>query len=255
MGESRAATIRTRSWPRLAAWLTASVALAAPVLSLETTAELGLQSAYLWRGIVVSDRPVLQPAVTVEHGAFSAGLWANIDLTDANGSAHEVSEVDAWAALTVAARRTELTLAVYDYAFPHGDAPSTVEFWAVAAFDTLLSPTVTIVRDVKEVRGWYVLVSASHAVGVLAAGGSDGLAVTVAVGHGDADYRRGYFPDVDASGITDLQLRLDLPFSLGRGTLNLNAQLTSFLEAEIRRQGFESNDSKLSGGLTYSLSF
>jgi len=59
--------------------LTAGSARAQPSL----TADLGLNSQYIWRGVTSTNRFVVQPTLTltlpVRGLAFSAGAWGNIE--------------------------------------------------------------------------------------------------------------------------------------------------------------------------------
>lgn len=248
-------TAETPGGRRLCARLAVAALAAAPAVAAEPTVEVALLSAYVWRGMAVSDRAVLQPSLSVEHGRFSSGLWANVGLTETNGVAHEVSEVDAWAAVTVPLRGCGFTFSAYGYTYPHSDAASTVELWATAAFDAFLNPSVTVVRDVAEVEGWYVQLAASLPVGILAGGGSDGLLVGLAIGRGDSAYRSAYFPDAGGGHVTDIGLRFDLPLTFASGTLTLSVQLTGFVESAVRLSEPGAHDPRISGGLTYSFAF
>lgn len=233
--------------------LAALLPAAAPALDLEGAAEL--DSAYVWRGMVVNDRPVLEPSLTASAGGFSASVWANVDLTADNGARGVASEVDYWAAYTLAARTIDWTLTAYAYTFPHSSAASTQEIWLNATFKTLpFSPSLSAIRDLGTIRGWYVLLSGSRSLGVARWSRSDGLLLTLNAGHGNGAYCRGYLPDAGLSGATDLGARLDWPLRVGPGTLTLHAQYTTFTEEAANTDGAGHRPLHVAGGLAYAIS-
>ena len=58
---------------------------ATATLALDGRVDLSVQSAYIWRGMVLNDEPVFQPSVTVWSGGFSASVWGNVNMTADNG--------------------------------------------------------------------------------------------------------------------------------------------------------------------------
>ncbi len=226
--------------------------LPARALALDAQLDLSLQSAYVWRGMVLNDRPVFQPSLTVSAGPLSASVWTNVDLTSDHGHRGETSEIDYWLAYTFAGNDAELTVTCYDYTFPHATDASTQEVWATVTLKTLpFSPSLSAIRDVNAVDGWYFLLTGSQPLGLLKTGRSGGLLLTLNLGHGDRDYAAGYFPDLALGGVTDYGVRLDWPVKLGPGTLTLDAQYTGFTDKRVDTPGFD----HVAGGLTYSLEF
>ncbi len=145
-----------------------ALSAAAAASALDGSVDLSVQSAYIWRGMVINDRPVLQPSVTVSGEGLSAGLWGNVNLTADNGYRGEASETDYWLAYTLAGKDVDLTLTYYDYTFPHTTSLSTQEVWAAVTFKTLpFSPSLSAIRDVNAVKGWYFLLTGSQRLGVL----------------------------------------------------------------------------------------
>ena len=251
--DAKGEKVKARIYPGLAVLL---LLLAVPAAALDGSVDLSLQSAYIWRGMVLNDKPVFQPSVTVSSGAFSASVWGNVDLTSANGARGVASEIDYWLAYTVAGKAVEFTLTYYDYTYPHSSNLSTQEVWAAVTFKTVpLSPSLTVIRDVNAIKGWYVLLTGSKDLGLLETGGSEGLVLTLNLGHGTKAYAQGYFPGIGADRVTDYGVRVDWPLRVGPGTLELGVGYTSFTDPRVYTPGFEGKRANLVGGLVYSIPF
>jgi uncharacterized protein (TIGR02001 family) len=239
----------------LVAGLLASIS-PVPAEAIDVAVDLSAQSAYVWRGMVLNDRPVFQPSITLVTSGFSASMWGNSNLTADRGRRGELNEIDYWAAYTAAGKAVDVTATYYSYTFPRGGGASTQEVWANATFKKLpMSPSVTAIRDVKTVKGWYFLLSGSQAVGVLKTSRSDGLLLTLNVGHGTMEYSRGYFPELEHEGVTDYGVRLDWAARMGPGKLKLNLQYADFTDSDVESPGFEDARAGVFGGVTYSFSF
>ncbi|MBI4914318.1 MAG: hypothetical protein HY825_00590 [Acidobacteria bacterium] len=228
--------------------------LTAAAQGVSATADLSVQSAYIWRGMVVNDHAVFQPALTLAAHGFTAAAWATVDLTDDQGTRYEVDEIDYWLTYTRQFKNLDVALTAYDYTFPDTGLPSTLELWGAVVWKTTLSPTLTIVRDVKEVDGWYYALAVSHNIGLLPPGISEGVIVGASAGHGDQEYCHGYYPGLGKE-VTDVMVRVDVPFKLGPGTLKLNAQYADFTDSDVHSPGFEGHGAGFFGGATYSVRF
>jgi hypothetical protein len=227
---------------------------ATPARALDGSVDLSVQSAYIWRGMVVNDRPVFQPSITVSQGGVSASVWGNLNLTADNGYKGEASEMDYWLAYTLAGKDVDWTLTYYAYTFPHTTSASTQEVWANVTFKNVpFAPSLTAIRDVNTVKGWYFLLTGSQSLGVLKTKASDGLLLTLNVGHGDEEYTRAYIPQLHHAGVTDFGARLDWPLKSGPGALTLGVGYTSFTDADVYTPGFEGKRANVVVGLVYSL--
>jgi hypothetical protein len=130
------------------------------------TADLtfGAYSQYIWRGFELSkDSLVIQPSMTVAYKGFSANLWGNLD-TDPYSSTTD--ETNNW-------NETDMTLA---YGWEMGPAAFSVgyiyyaldgvddsqELFVSAALNTLLTPTLTVYREIDSYQGWYTTLGISH---------------------------------------------------------------------------------------------
>jgi hypothetical protein len=136
-----------------------------------TTAVL---NQYIWRGYEMSRNSiVIQPAITLGYSGFSANLWGNMD-TKAY-SPTSASYPGTW-------NETDLTLSYsktlglftvgggyiyYSLASLNKDAADrndSQELFATVSLSTLLSPTLTVYKEIDHYRNWYFLLGISHVV-------------------------------------------------------------------------------------------
>ena len=134
-----------------------------------TTAVL---NQYIWRGYELSrNSVVIQPSMTIGYKGFSANLWGNLD-TKAYSPTGE-SYTDTW-------NETDLTLSYsttlglfnlgggyiyYSLASLNKGAPDRAEsqeLFATVSLNTLLSPTLTVYKEIAHYRNWYALLGISH---------------------------------------------------------------------------------------------
>lgn len=124
---------------------------------------VGVYSQYIWRGFELSkDSIVVQPSTTVAYKGFSANLWGNLD-TDPYSTTTD--EANNW-------NETDMTLAYgwemgpaafsVGYIYYALDGNDTQEFFASAALDTLLTPTLAVYRDTDSYPGWYTTLGIGH---------------------------------------------------------------------------------------------
>ncbi len=125
---------------------------------------VGAYSQYIWRGFELSkDSVVVQPSMTVGYKGFSANLWGNLDTDPYSATTDETNN---W-------NETDMTLAygweMGPVAFSVGyiyyaldAAEDSQEFYASAALNTLLKPTLTVYRDTDFYPGWYTTLGVSH---------------------------------------------------------------------------------------------
>ncbi len=134
-----------------------------------TTAVL---NQYVWRGYELSRNSiVIQPSMTLGYKGFSANLWGNLDTkpySPANASyAGTWNETD----LTLSYTKTLGLFNVgggyiyYSLASLNKDAADrndSQELFAAVGVNTLLSPTLTIYKEIDHYRNWYFLLGISH---------------------------------------------------------------------------------------------
>jgi hypothetical protein len=136
-----------------------------------TTAVL---NQYIWRGYELSRNSiVIQPSMTIGYKGFSANIWGNLDT--APYSAGNTSYTGTW-------NETDLTLSYtktlglfnigggyiyYSLASMNKDAADrndSQELFASVGLNTLLSPTLTVYKEIDHYRSWYFLLGISHVI-------------------------------------------------------------------------------------------
>ena len=134
--------------------------------------DLSVMSAYIWRGYEQTRfSAVVQPAVTASYKGFSVNVWGNLDTrpysaTDANYGA-KYTETD-W---TISYSRkfgiVQVTPGYIYYAlsapYAGGTAPlDAQELFLTVGLDTILSPTLTVYKEIDHYRQWYAIFGVSH---------------------------------------------------------------------------------------------
>ena len=131
------------------------------------SADIALLSKYIWRGFELSDNGiVIEPSATFGFKGFTMNLWGNLD-TDYNDGDPDTSDGSNWTETdwTLAYERAfgPVTLGLGYIYYGLDSADDTQEFYFSAAWDVLLSPTLTIYRDVSAMPSWYFNFGISHA--------------------------------------------------------------------------------------------
>lgn len=136
-------------------------------------------NAYVWRGYELSrNSVVIQPFINVAYKGFSAGLWGNLDTKPyCDGSKRGMSCSADW-------NETDLTLSyaknagLFNIGFGYiyyglgplnndaADRPDGQDVFVTASFNTILSPALTVYKDVDYYRNWYFLIGLSHSIEV-----------------------------------------------------------------------------------------
>lgn len=131
-------------------------------------AALSAYSKYVWRGQELSrDSIVLQPSLTVGYKGFSVNFWSNVD-TDLHTSLQPSTSDDKFNL-----NETDITLA-YDYSFnivsltggyiyyDLDGIDDSQELFFSAGLDVLLSPTITVYKEIAHGPAWYITADVSH---------------------------------------------------------------------------------------------
>lgn len=131
-------------------------------------------SRYVWRGYELSrNSVVIQPSMTIGYKGFSANLWGNLDTKPYSPA--DRSYTGTW-------NETDFTLsyaktlglfniggsyAYYSLASMNKDAADrndSQELSATVSLNTLLSPTLTVYKEIDHYRNWYFQLGISHVV-------------------------------------------------------------------------------------------
>jgi len=236
------------------------------------TADLSVSalSKYVWRGYELSkDSIVLQPSMTIGYKGFGFNLWGNLDTDlheelsyDENGN----DTIDNWT-------ETDMTLS-YDGSCNYADYgvgyiyyaidgfENTQEIYVSATLKTLLSPSLTIYRDIDALPGWYVSLGISHSIAI-----TEDLALDLGakIGYYDIDDEDDMAdpddPNDAYSSFHDGLISASMTFPLGEyfsitPELYYSFPLTSDAEEVIEDASVNGKDSDfVYGGVTLSMSF
>lgn len=127
------------------------------------TADVGIFNKYIWRGYELNNNSiVIQPSVTMGYKGFSVNGWANIDTdSDADKSWNETD-------LTLSYETSigSLTLGGGCIFYSMVDADDTKELYVSAGYDSFLSPTLSIYKDIDLTPGYYINLGLSHSINV-----------------------------------------------------------------------------------------
>lgn len=148
-----------------------------PVEEEKPTGEFAVSalSQYIWRGYEMSRNSiVIQPSITVGYKGFSAGVWGNLDTKPYySGTDVDKGYSSAW-------NETDFTLSYsraiglfnigagyiyYGLGSLNRDAPDRAdaqELFVTVGLSTLLSPTLTVFKEIDHYRNWYFLLAVSH---------------------------------------------------------------------------------------------
>jgi hypothetical protein len=163
-----------------------AVFLAAPASAQVTVgADLGVHSAYVWRGLTLSSKPVAQPdlwlAVPVgSSGGITVGGWGNIELGKYDGADEisegggeggpDLTEFNWWAEYGHSFGSAQVTLGATGYIYPNdagitSDA-NTIEIYGRLGFSHLLSPEIAAYYDIDKIKGLYLEGSLGYDIAV-----------------------------------------------------------------------------------------
>ncbi len=129
-------------------------------------------SQYVWRGQEQTrNSVVIQPSLTASYKGFSVNLWGNLDTdpysrTDASYSStwtetdFTISYSKSFGIVTAGAGYI-----YYGLSAPNAGAPDPLdseEIYASLGLNTLLSPTLTVYKEIDHYHQWYFLLGISH---------------------------------------------------------------------------------------------
>jgi hypothetical protein len=138
-------------------------------------ATVSVLSQYIWRGYELSRNSiVVQPSMTIGYKGFSANLWGNLDTRPYySGTDPDKSYSSTW-------NETDMTLSYsktiglfnlgggyiyYGLGALNPDAAKRMdsqELFVSAGLNTILSPTLTVYKEIDHYHNWYFLMGVSH---------------------------------------------------------------------------------------------
>jgi len=128
-------------------------------------ASIGFYSQYVWRGWAFSkDSLVIQPSLSTGYKGFGLNLWGNLDTNETSAMADSASRSDF--------NETDLTLS-YDgtygkfgygggYIYYGLEGHDSQELYINLSYDILLSPTLTLYKEITGIQGWYANFGVGH---------------------------------------------------------------------------------------------
>lgn len=149
-------------------------------------ADLGLYTAYVWRGLSLTNRPVAQPDLWFSlpvggNGSFTVGGWGNVELGKYDDPADHISEgggvagpdlteFDWYGEFGTTFGNASVTLGVTGYIYPNDfgltSDNNTIELYAQLGLGTILAPSISAYYDVDKIKGLYLEGSISHDIPV-----------------------------------------------------------------------------------------
>lgn len=130
------------------------------------SADVSVLSKYVWRGYELSDDSiVLQPSMTISYKDFSMNLWGNLD-TDvdevhgSNDNESQFNETDWTLSYGKSFGSVSLEGGYIYYGLDGMD--DSEELYLSVGFDTILSPTLTVYREISHLPCWYFSFDLSH---------------------------------------------------------------------------------------------
>lgn len=225
-------------------------------------------SDYIWRGQELSrDSIVVQPSMTIGYKGLSANLWGNLD-TDpyvaAGNSPSNWNETD----LTLSYGRDFGPLNISGGYIYYGldGADDSQEVFLGLGVDTLLSPSLTVYKEIDSYMHWYFLLGISHSFKITEAVSLDFSASASYLKSEDAaDY-----PEINDQGVAtgnkfnnfhDGVISARLPVSVAKyvtiiPSLSYTFPLSSDASDEMKyRSKTGKDDNFVYGGVTLSLAF
>jgi hypothetical protein len=257
-----------------AALLAAGLSLAprAAAAQAEVGAQLDLFSAYVWRGLSLTNKPVAQPSAYVSFPAGNAsvtlGGWATVDIGDyddpdddiseGGGGSFNLTEFNPYGEVSFPAGKASITGGITGYIYPNDagltEDANTWEVYGKFGFeDVPLAPELAVYYDIDAIKGAYIQGSVGHAVPLneslsLELGGLVGFSAGQGVPD-DTDEESFNFAD---DGLTHVDLSAGLPLTAGVFSITpvVHFQISSDEFTKINSPTDTDEDVKIWGGVS-----
>ncbi len=129
-------------------------------------------STYIWRGQeLIRHSVVVQPSATISYKGFSANIWGNLDTNPYSAGNSEYSanftETDITLSYSIAGGKFRAGSGYIYYALPAPYAGGTdpldsQEVFVTLGLDTILTPALTIYKEIDHYHQWYATLGFSH---------------------------------------------------------------------------------------------
>jgi len=225
-------------------------------------------SDYIWRGQELSrDSIVVQPSMTIGYKGFSANIWGNLDtdpyVSDGN-SPSNWNETDLTLAYSRSLGPVNARVGYIYYSLDGVD--DSQEVFLGLGLNALLSPTLTVYREMDSYMHWYALLGVSHTFKITEAASLNLCASVSYLKSADADE----YPEIAGGGVCtgnkfdnfhDGLISASLPISVAKyitvtPSLSYVFPLSDDASDEMKfRSKTGSDDNYVYGGITASLTF
>jgi hypothetical protein len=222
-------------------------------------------SKYIWRGYELSkDSMVIQPSATVGYRGFEFNLWGNLDTNDQLSGAKKAkwNETDMTLTYTYDTKPVKLTGGYIYYAFSYQD--DSQELFLKIAGNCLLTPTLSVYREIANYPGWYFNLAVSHSFNLTKEITLD-LGASVGYQASDTDkivkYNSNLTPTTDrynAFNDGQVSLGLTIPFAkyfAVKPMVAYNFPLSDDAKNRIKGTSLSGNSDFFWGGVTLTASF
>jgi hypothetical protein len=229
------------------------------------SADIAVLSQYIWRGYELSkDSVVIQPSITVGYKDVSVNLWGNLDTdvySDPRGQS-QFNETDMTLSYGKSFGIVNVGVGYIYYALDAVD--DSQEIYLSLGLDTLLSPTLTVYREIAHLPSWYISLGISHPIELMKKITLD-LAGSVGYYYSDDDD----FVEVDDTltpttdkyknfhnGLVSVGLTIPVAkyFTI-KPVISYSFPLTNEADNLIKSTSFSNESDFVFGGVTASLSF
>lgn len=206
------------------------------------TASFDVYSEYIFRGLDLSDDDLmLSPALSFSWKGFTAYYWGALNDSDVPRNRwYEETDLGIEYGFDVLDGKLSLTGGALWYLYLDGLSGSdTVELYAKATLNTLLSPTAALYWDIDEFHGGYGTVGISHSFDLSKALGlKEGMALSIdpsaQLGFDFGYNNRATQSNVD---LNDLLFGITIPFQINENFTIRGSFLTSIALSSIHDIG------------------
>jgi uncharacterized protein (TIGR02001 family) len=210
------------------------------------SADVSILSQYVWRGYALSDdNMVIQPSVTVSYNGFSFNLWGNLDTDDPVDNDTSLNETDMTLSYDWSFDKFSIGAGYLYYALEGED---TQEVYLTFGLNTLLSPTLSVYKDIDTVPGWYYNLGISHSITF-----TDALALDLGASMGYMD-TEGYDELHDGAISASMTFAVNDYISI-TPEASYTFALTDESKDNIRDGSWDNDENHFYGGVTCSLAF
>ena len=232
-----------------------------------------------WRGLQFNDSATFQPEISFTRNRLTLTAWGSMDLTDSFENEFQFTRTEFTLQVHHEVAKFLLTGGVSHFRFPGFEVEPTTELFVGVFYSHKLEPGLQVYYDVDQIQGWYVQTGIFPTLPLFQNNRSDGLELGIMIGLGSDQFTRHYFHqgdmggmegdpmghgngpgqmggmEQDSSGAFQYMLSLEYPIRAGSGQVAISATYLHSLNDEVRSPRFENDNSFLTFGLAYRISF